>query len=150
MAWDRSTEQAMPSHEVTHLHLLRHGAVDTGGQRRCYGHEDYPPSGEGLVQAASLVEHVRANLPRPDGILSSDLLRCRALAQGLSEALELPVELLSGLREQHMGDWEGRTWAALTEQDVVGVRQYWCHLSLCRRTPPRRPTKCFLKAAWGV
>lgn len=125
MAWDRSTEQAMPSHEVTHLHLLRHGAVDTGGQRRCYGHTDYPPSGEGLVQAAALVEHVQANLPRPDGILSSDLLRCRALAEGLSAALGLPVELVPGLREQHMGGWEGRTWAALTSEDVVGVRQYW-------------------------
>lgn len=125
MAWDRSTEQAMPSHEVTHLHLLRHGAVDTGGQRRCYGHEDYPSSAEGHAQAAALVAHVQANLPSPDGILSSDLLRCRTLAERLSEALNLPVELLPGLREQHMGAWEGRTWAALTTEDVVRVRQYW-------------------------
>lgn len=125
MAWDQSTEQAMPSHEVTHLHLLRHGAVDTGGQRRCYGHEDYPPSAEGEAQAAALVAHVQEHLPRPDGILCSDLLRCRALAERLSEVLGLPVELQPGLREQHMGAWEGRTWAALTTEDVVAVRKYW-------------------------
>lgn len=125
MSWDRATAQALPSHEVTHLHLLRHGAVDTGGRRRCYGHTDYAPSAEGDRQAAALVRHVVDHIPRPHGILSSDLLRCRALAAALGEALDLPVEHRPGLREQHMGAWESRTWASLTEDDVARVRAYW-------------------------
>jgi broad specificity phosphatase PhoE/predicted ATPase len=154
VAWDRSTEQALPSHEVTHLHLLRHGAVDTGGQRRCYGHTDYPPSALGAAQADALVAACRDHLPRPDGVLGSDLLRCRALAEPLAAALGVPLELDARLREQHMGDWEGRTWADLTDADLPGVRAYWTDYATAR--PPGGETfgemaarlDAFFEARW--
>ncbi len=125
MRWDRFTEQAMPSTEVTHLHLLRHGAPETGGRRLCYGHLDLGLSPHGLAQHAALVRLVADHLPKPDGILSSDLGRAAQLARALGEALGLPVILDPALREQHMGDWEGRPWEALTAEDVEGVRAFW-------------------------
>lgn len=105
--------------------MLRHGRVETGGQRRCYGHMDYPLSAAGLAESERLIAWVREWLPEADGVLSSDLSRCTALARPLAEALGLPLRIEPALREQHMGAWEGRTWASLTEEDVAGVRAYW-------------------------
>ena len=68
---------------------------------------------------------VREWLPEADGVLSSDLTRCTALARPLAEALGLPLRIEPALREQDMGEWEGRTWASLTEEDVARVRAYW-------------------------
>ena len=81
MAWDRSTLQALPSAEVTHLHLLRHGRPDTGGTRRCYGHTDLPLSMVGEAQSAALVEWAKQHLPAPDRVVSSDLQRARVTAE---------------------------------------------------------------------
>lgn len=123
--WDRSTEQVFPSREVTQLHLFRHGKVDTGGERRAYGHTDYPLSPEGVVQAEALRRFVAEQLPRPDGVLASDLRRCADIARPLAAELGVPLRLLPELREQHMGAWEGRTWAELTDADITAIRAYW-------------------------
>ena len=99
--------------------------METGGERRCYGHTDYPLSAAGAAESERLVEWVREWLPEADGVLSSDLVRCTALARPLAAALGLPLRVEPALREQDMGAWEGRTWSSLTEEDVAGVRAYW-------------------------
>lgn len=123
--WDAVTARALPSRVATHLHLLRHGAAETGGARRCYGHADLPLSPEGEAQTAALVPFVAERLPRPDGVWCSDLARCRALGEALAGALGLPLTLDRALREQHMGDWEGRTWSDLTAEDPAAVHAFW-------------------------
>ena len=132
--WDRTTLQTFPSTEVTHLHLLRHGKADTGGQRRCYGHSDLPLSKEGEAQTRAITAWAVDHLPHIDGILCSDLSRARGMAEQLAEATGAQLVVDPGLREQHMGAWEGRTWADLTAEDVHGVRQYWTHYATTR--PP--------------
>jgi alpha-ribazole phosphatase len=134
MSWDHTTAQTLPSTEVTHFHFLRHGQVDTGGARRAYGHTDYPLSATGEEQGKALIAHALDRLPRPDGIWSSDLVRCTAIAEPLARALGVPLHIDPALREQHMGDWEGQTWAALTEADVQGTRAYWTDYATTR--PP--------------
>ena len=125
MSYDRVTRQALPQDVVTHIHLLRHGAVDTGGLRRAYGHTDAPLSTEGLAQAEALVAFAAEELPRPAGIVSSDLLRCRGVAEPLAVRLDVPVRFLPELREQHMGAWEWQTWESLTVTHEQRVRDYW-------------------------
>ena len=125
MAFDRVTRAAFPQDQVTHIHLLRHGAVDTGGRRRAYGHTDAPLSALGQAQADELVRFAAESLPRPDGILSSDLQRCRAIAAPLAARLGVPVKYLPALREQHMGAWEWQTWETLTVEHEQTVRDYW-------------------------
>lgn len=134
MTWDRAAAQALPSSEVTHLHLLRHGKVDTGGRRRCYGHTDAPLSAEGEAQTAALVDWIAGWIPPVDAVLTSDLDRCRRLAVAVGARLGVPVEVTPALGEQDMGAWEGRTWAALTEEDVEGTRAYWTDYAAC--APP--------------
>lgn len=125
MAFDRVTRQAFPQTAVTHLHLLRHGVVDTGGRRRAYGITDAPLSAEGIRQAEALIEYAVEALPRPDGILSSDLGRCTAIARPLAERLGVPLVCTPTLREQDMGEWEWRSWEELTLLDEQRIRDYW-------------------------
>lgn len=134
MPWDRTTLQTFPATEVTHLHLLRHGKPHTDGQRRCYGHLDLALSEEGERQSAALVAWATSHLPRPDRVWCSDLQRARVTAEALAKAFDVPLVVDPQLREQHMGQWEGRTWAELTEADVEGVRDYWTHYAV--RRPP--------------
>jgi broad specificity phosphatase PhoE/nicotinamide riboside kinase len=115
----------MVSPVVTHLHLLRHGRVDAGPRRRAYGWTDLPLSVQGQAESALLERFVRTSLPRPSGIISSDLLRCRALAEPLAEALGVPLIVSDQLREQSMGEWEGVAWDDLQAQHDVAVNDYW-------------------------
>ena len=134
--WDRVTEQTMPSTAVTHLHLFRHGKPDTGRERRCYGQTNVPlaPRGEAQHRALAHLAATGDTFPRPDGVLTSDLVRCQALGEALADAWGVPLVVDPRLREQHMGDWEGQTWAALTAADVAGIRGYWTHYADTR--PP--------------
>ena len=89
--FDAVTERALPSRQVTSLHLLRHGEVDTGGARLAYGHLDLPLTPKGEAEGEALRRHVLERLPRPDGVISSDLSRCRALAERIAADLDLPL-----------------------------------------------------------
>ena len=125
MAFDAVTQAALPSREVTALHLLRHPHVDTGGRRLCYGHTDYPLSARGRQDAAALIRHALDRLTPPEGVLSSDLRRCREVAEPLAAALGVPLVLSDALREQAMGAWEGMPWEEITASDPDRVHAYW-------------------------
>lgn len=72
-----------------------------------------------------MVAWAQAHLPSVDRVICSDLVRARQMGERLAEVLQVPLVVDVGLREQHMGDWEGRLWKALTAEDVVGVRAFW-------------------------
>ena len=134
MTWDSATATALPSSDVTNLHLLRHGKVDTGGRRLAYGHSDLELSGVGLEQTEALVRHLQHRLGPIDGILTSDLGRTAHLAARLGETLGVPVEATPALREQSMGHWEGRAWEDLTREDPSATAAYWA--DYLHTTPP--------------
>ncbi|MCP4804562.1 MAG: AAA family ATPase [Proteobacteria bacterium] len=124
MAFDPVTHSELPSTVVTELHLLRHGHADTGTRRLAYGHTDIPLSSTGRAETEALLAFAR-DLPRPDGVISSDLARCTALARPLAEALGVPLVESASLREQHMGDWEGVPWADLNAADPQAIHDFW-------------------------
>lgn len=124
MQFDPVTTGEFPSRVVTTVHLYRHGPVDTGGRRLAYGHTDVPLSRAGKRAHAAMVAHAQT-LPTPDGVLTSDLGRCRSVAEQMARTLEVPLRIEPALREQHMGDWEGRAWGDLSAQDSAGIHAYW-------------------------
>lgn len=124
-AFSSTTADAMVSPVVTHLHLLRHGRVDTGPRRTCYGWTDMPLSELGRTEGARLVRFAKEGLPRPAGVLSSDLRRCLDLAEPLAAELQVPLLVDEALREQHMGDWEGIAWDDLQARYGTAVNDYW-------------------------
>jgi len=125
MAFDSVTTKALPSTEVTCLHVFRHGKVETGGKRLALGHSDLPISQVGKAQHRAIVELALASISEAAGVISSDLGRCSGLAGEIGEALGLPVLSYPELREQNMGAWELSDWADLTAADEDRVQAYW-------------------------
>ena len=84
------------------LYLARHGQTAWNLQGKAQGHSDVPLDDTGRLQAAALARKLAdAGVER---VVSSDLSRARETA----EALGLPVETRSDLRERSFGEWEGR------------------------------------------
>lgn len=119
--WQAPTAAILPDARVAHVHLFRHGAVETGGRRVCRGQADVPLSPAGLAQSDAAAAAFLTRFGAPDRVLSSDLSRCRTLA----ERFGVPVEAVAALREQDMGDWEGRDWDELSAADGAAVTAYW-------------------------
>ncbi|MEC9466158.1 MAG: histidine phosphatase family protein [Myxococcota bacterium] len=99
---------------------LRHPPVDRQG--RCIGQtviETTLPGAEAVRRAIDAAPF------RPAQLFSSDLPRCANLAHGLAEAWSVQVHTDARLREMNFGEWEGRTYDAIAEED--GPRWYqWC------------------------
>ena len=123
--FDAETQGVMPDAGFLDVHLLRHGAVEGFGERTVRGHHDTPLSAEGLLQHDRLVHWFAGHERAPDRVVCSDLTRCRDLGERLAARLRRPLEVEPALREQDMGDWEGRTWRALTAEYGRAVNDYW-------------------------
>jgi probable phosphoglycerate mutase len=114
-AYGRMT--AMP-HPV---YLVRHGQSQWNLSRLTQGQTAHPPLTElGRSQSAAAAELIAADLEgsglAAERLVSSDLTRAAQTAAIIGRRLHLPVESDSRLREQHLGELEGRsyeeTWAA--------------------------------------
>lgn len=91
------------------VYLLRHGTPEfPDGRTYIYGQTDLPLSRRGLAEA----ERAGEALARVefDRIFSSDLSRAVTTAEIVRsfQARAVEIEMVAGLREIHMGDWENR------------------------------------------
>ena len=72
----------------------------------CYGRTDLDVATTFEQEASTVIQ----NLPKPDCLVSSPLLRCRKLAARIGEVFELTVEIDPRLSEMDFGSWEGTSW----------------------------------------
>ena len=88
--------------------LLRH-AQSEGNLNHVYvGHSELPLTPFGLKQAKVSADYIaKGGVPRPDVILSSDLIRAIQTALPTALALGLPILPDPSLREIYSGKWEG-------------------------------------------
>jgi alpha-ribazole phosphatase/probable phosphoglycerate mutase len=97
----------------TRIYLVRHGQVEGHEEKRYNGQVNVPLTPLGKEQSGrvcdSLVNKTLA------AVYSSDLERSRYCAELIAAAHNLMVSTDASLRELHIGDWEGRTWAELQE-----------------------------------
>lgn len=116
---------------VTHpVYLVRHGQSEWNVLRLTQGQTAHPRltslGREQAERAASLIGTDLAGRTDRAGrtvtrLLSSDLVRAAETAEVVGAALRAPVAFDARLREQHLGELEGRgydeTWAAAAEHD---------------------------------
>jgi alpha-ribazole phosphatase len=96
------------------LRLLRHPATASSGEQ-CIGQTDVALSAEGLAAIERIAED--AARTKPARILSSDLRRCRMLADAIAARLDICPERDAIWREVNFGAWENRTWDEIRSDD---------------------------------
>lgn len=99
--------------ERLRLYLIRHGEVEAAASGTLLGRTDTPLSERGLEQSRQLAEGL--STARLSAVYSSDLQRARMTAEIIAQR-NLKVQQSSAWREIDMGEWEGRTLAALHEE----------------------------------
>jgi len=100
--------------ERLRLYLIRHGEVEGAASGKLLGRTDTPLSQCGLKQSRQLAKNLSA--AQLCAIYSSDLQRARLTAETIGIHHRLKVQQSSAWREIDMGEWEGRTLAALHEE----------------------------------
>lgn len=104
------------------LIVLRHGATTWSGSGRFTGHQDPPLDDLGREQARAAAAALAGRPIRR--IVSSDLQRAAQTAEILAARVGLPVALDRRLREEHLGQWEGRTAEEVSRRFPDGYRRW--------------------------
>ncbi|WP_287153035.1 histidine phosphatase family protein [Candidatus Solincola tengchongensis] len=101
-------------------YLLRHGETEYHAQHRLLGRLDIGLNERGREQARRVVEFFRGL--KLDAVYSSPLRRCLETAAPVAEDHGLSIQVLEGLMEVDMGEWDGRTFDELfrEEGEMVG------------------------------
>lgn len=102
---------------MTQLFLVRHGQSTWNAAGRCQGQSrsagglSQGGAAQALATAEKLAEKLASNRETPaEVVMASDLLRARQTAEIIADVLGLPVQLDAGLREQHLGELEGKLY----------------------------------------
>jgi alpha-ribazole phosphatase len=123
--------------EVTRWWWVRHAPV-TANNGRCYGQTDHPCDCSNSVAFAGLA----AKLPKDAVWITSPLLRTHMTAAAMVRAglpgpdpIPGPGALVEPeLIEQHFGEWQGKTYAELAEQNGNRWPRFW--LAPAHAVPP--------------
>jgi alpha-ribazole phosphatase len=98
------------------IYLLRHGAIQSKGEPKRYiGQVDVPLSAIGMRQARQWAEYFATTAF--DRICCSDLTRSRQTADIIAAGRAREIEPLPALREIHLGDWDGLSYAAVKKEN---------------------------------
>jgi alpha-ribazole phosphatase len=104
------------------LYLVRHGETAANQSGVYYGRHDVAITENGIEQCRRLAEILK-NVPF-DRVITSGLLRSRQSAQIIRP--EMAAEAISAFDELDFGDWEGRHYRELIEQDNERYAA-WCN-----------------------
>ena len=124
------------------LYLVRHAITTWNEKNRIQGSKDPDLSAAGWQQAERLARRLKK-----EGIsliYASDRLRARRTAQTIQKALGVPLSYEKGLREIHLGLWEGKTPEEVNRRYQNGYRK-WLQAPSSVRIPGAEPVSEFRK-----
>src|SRR5262245_42012119 len=106
----------------TRVILVRHGETEANRLQMWHGSLDAPLTGRGRVQVAATAARFAecAKQQHIDVLYVSPLPRARSTASAIASAIGLTPNVEDGLREFSIGDWEGRTY-----RDLIDNEQLW-------------------------
>lgn len=100
--------------KVSKLLLARHGETVWNVEKRLQGQDDSQLTDKGVVQAKQLADKIAAqNISR---VFSSTLGRAQATADITTTHTAFKFQTMQGLEERSFGQWQGKHFAALTNQ----------------------------------
>lgn len=98
----------------THVIFIRHGETVWNTEGRMMGQQNSPLTKVGEQQVLALGE--RLTTYPISALYSSDLGRAMQTAEAIANACQLEIVQEKGLREIHMGDWQGLTRPEIAEK----------------------------------
>ena len=101
--------------KYTRFGLIRHAETQWNQQNRIQGHNDSPLTTKGQRQATQWGQVLKDS--QWDRILASDTGRALATASRINSTLQIPLTSEPRLREQHWGQWTGKTVAQIQKED---------------------------------
>jgi broad specificity phosphatase PhoE len=107
----------------TRLVLVRHGETEANVNQVWHGALDAPLTARGQAQVSATAEHLaHLHLASPFQVFYvSPLARARSTAAAITVAIGLEPQIVEELREFDLGDWEGRSFRELhDEEDLWG------------------------------
>ncbi|MEU6173670.1 histidine phosphatase family protein [Streptantibioticus parmotrematis] len=111
----------------TTVHLVRHGQSTWNAAGLVQGQS--PRAGaltpRGRREGERAARALAALRPGATRVIASDLPRARETAEIIASRLDLPIGYDPGLREQHLGVWEGRRHDERAVRDAV--QELWSH-----------------------
>ena len=106
------------------IYFARHGQTDWNLQGKVQGATDIPLNGNGIAQAHRLCEKIKEENIDLEKIYTSDQIRAIRTAQIVDEQYHVGYEIVKGLEEMSLGDFEGHTWDEINELFPKEL-QYW-------------------------
>lgn len=108
----------------TRLILVRHGETEANVAQIWHGSEDAPLTARGRRQVAATAERMArlAAERRVDACYVSPLPRAQSTARAIADAIGCEPQIEVGLREFGLGDWEGRSFVELRDQEQLWLR----------------------------
>lgn len=117
------TETLHPEEKVTSIVLIRHGHTEQTESGKLYSDPEAALTARGKEQANKVAGWI--SVETPEILLSSPAWRVRATAEALGKSLGLPVEIVEGLNEQSVGEWEGLSYLEIKKSEPELYRK-WC------------------------
>jgi len=96
--------------------LVRHGETSANVDGVWHGSIDTALTLRGHTQAARVAEHLAETRADASALYASPLARARDTARPIAERLGLSPRLEPDLREYHLGEWEGISYATLAKE----------------------------------
>ncbi len=107
---------------MARLFLVRHGETTYGAQSRYSGQSDTPLTPRGEEQHLRLRDLLHGE--KIDHVVSSDLTRCRLLADLVAADHGLSATMDARLREASFGQWEGLTYEEARTRDHAAMTAF--------------------------
>lgn len=104
------------------IYLARHGRTAYNHEGRFQGQRDVPLDDTGRTQARQLAE--LASSHDFAALWASPLSRARETAETVAARIGLPIRFDERLMETDAGDWTGRSFAEIQEQDPDGFAAF--------------------------
>jgi probable phosphoglycerate mutase len=105
------------------LVLLRHPELAPSHKDLVVGGSEAPLSRRGWERASHWASALKALAF--DAVYCADVAQCRDAATVLAHAHELTARDDARLRDQDMGQWQGRTWNAVAAEQPDAVRDFF-------------------------